>query len=438
MRRGLTVVLLDRVRTGARTPTTLLHAIGRHVAAPVILCAVLVMGASAVAGQVRLTMDEAVARAAQTHPDVAAARLAVNIAEAGLQRGKAWLPANPYLSGGAGTTTQHGVGNNYGFYISQELEIAGQRTKRIGVAAQDIAKAAAELTGAQQTLAAAVKTAFVQGLVATDRVPLARQGLDVTTELSTQLSRIKNPSDAQRIDRNNAQIQDSRARRDIAAMQQERDNALTTVRRLVGLPIDQNISLVGTPILQVRTLPGEADLVARALRQRPDLIAQQRALDKADAQIALVEREAIPNVTLSGNLSRFEGATLAGGDLGVHLPVFQHKTSELTEAAAERDRERSTMESLKRTIEQEVIEARRSCEVTALDLQQLTDVVVPKNEENLQLERRLHESGDAAYSEVLSAQLELLTARREYLDAVQAYNEALIELERIVGGNLEP
>jgi outer membrane protein, heavy metal efflux system len=438
MRRGLTVAVLGRARTGVRTPTTLLDAIGRQAAASVTLFAVLALNASASAGQVRLTMDEAVARAAQAHPDVAAARRAVDIAEAGLLRSKAWLPANPYLSGGAGTTTQQGAGNNYGFYISQEVEIAGQRAKRIDVATQDIAKAASELTGAQQTLAAAVKTAFVQGLVGIDRVPLARQGLDVTTELSTQLSRIKNPSDAQRIDRNNAQIQDSRARRDIAAMEQARDNALTTIRRLVGLPLEQGIVLVGTPTLQVRPLPGDAELVARALRQRPDLVAQQRALDKADAQIALVEREAIPNVTLSGNLSRFEGATLAGGDIGVHLPVFQRKTSEINEAAAERGRERSTMESLKRTTEQEVIEGRRSCEVTALDLQTLMDVEVPKNEENLQLERRLHENGDATYADVLSAQLDLLAARRAYLDAVQAYNEALIELERIVGGTLEP
>ena len=297
------------------------------------LCAVLVVSAPASAEPVRLTMDEAVARAAQAHPDVAAARHAVDIAEAGLQRSKAWLPANPYLSGGAGTTTQQGVGNNYGFYISQEIEVAGQRSKRIDVATQDIAKAASELTGAQQTLAAAVKTAFVQGLVGTDRVPLARQGLDVTTELSTQLSRIKNPSDAQRIDRNNAQIQDSRARRDVAAMQQARDNALTTIRRLVGLPLEQGTRpWRALQSYRCGRSPSEAELVARALRQRPDLAAQQRALDKADAQITLVEREAIPNVTLSGNLSRFEGATLAGGDIGVHLPVFQRKTSELNEA----------------------------------------------------------------------------------------------------------
>src|SRR5262249_47336840 len=150
-------------------------------------------------------------------------------------------------------------------YLAQEIEIAGQRSKRIDVAAHDVAKASSELAGAQQTLAAEVKTAFVQGLVAIDRVPLARQALDVTTAVSTQLSRIKHPSDAQRIDLNNALIQDSRARRDIAAMEQARENTLTTIRRLVGLPLDESITLAGSPIVQVRPLPGKAELVARAL-----------------------------------------------------------------------------------------------------------------------------------------------------------------------------
>ena len=410
----------------------------RLTLAAAVVVALLLAGWHAPAAALRLTMDEAVTRATQAHPDVASARAAVAIAEAGLQRSKAWLPANPYLSAGAGTTTQTGVGSNYGMYLSQEFEIAGQRSKRVAVANQDIAKATAELSGAQQTLVAAVKTAFVQALVSTDRVGLARQGLDTTADLTKHLSRTKNLTVAERIDLNNAQIQESRARRDIAATQQACDNALSTVRRLIGVPPEQDLELVGSPALAVRTLAGDGDLVERALRQRPDLAAQRHALDRSDAQIALLEREAVPNITLSGNLSRFEGATLSGGDVALHIPVFQRKTAELNEAVGERDRERLGVDSLQRVITQETLEARRACDVAAIDLQALRDVAVPKNEENLQLQRRLYERGEATYSELLGTQLELLAARREYLDAVQAYNEALIELERVVGGSVEP
>jgi len=403
-----------------------------------IVVAVQLSSGAASAAPLRLTMDEAVVLATKAHPDLAAARKAVEIAEASLQRSKAWVPSNPYLSAGGGTTTQQGVGNNYGMYLSQELEIAGQRSKRIGVSQQEVAKANSEFTSAQQTLVAAVKTAFVDALVGRDRVILARQGLDFTVDLSGHLNRAKDLSEAQRMELNNALIQESRARRDIAAAQQGRDNALSTIRRLLALPQDQDIELLGAPLNQARTLPTETETIERALSKRPDLVAQERALDKADGQIALVKREAVPNITLSGNVSRFEGATLAGGDIGLHLPVFQRKTAELNEAVAERDHQRLEIESLKRTIEQEVLEARRACEVTAVDLQALRDVVVPKTEENLRLQRRLYERGEVTYSDLVGTQLELLAARREYLDAVQAYNDALIELERVVGGDLEP
>ncbi|HVO26506.1 MAG TPA: TolC family protein [Candidatus Margulisiibacteriota bacterium] len=403
-----------------------------------IVVAVQLSSGAASAAPLRLTMDEAVVLATKAHPDLAAARKAVEIAEASLQRSKAWVPSNPYLSAGGGTTTQQGVGNNYGMYLSQELEIAGQRSKRIGVSQQEVAKANSEFTSAQQTLVAAVKTAFVDALVGRDRVILARQGLDFTVDLSGHLNRAKDLSEAQRMELNNALIQESRARRDIAAAQQGRDNALSTIRRLLALPQDQDIELLGAPLNQARTLPTETETIERALSKRPDLVAQERALDKADGQIALVKREAVPNITLSGNVSRFEGATLAGGDIGLHLPVFQRKTAELNEAVAERDHQRLEIESLKRTIEQEVLEARRACEVTAVDLQALRDVVVPKTEENLRLQRRLYERGEVTYSDLVGTQLEHLAARREYLDAVQAYNDALIELERVVGGDLEP
>jgi cobalt-zinc-cadmium efflux system outer membrane protein len=410
----------------------------RPTLAAAVVVALLVGGRNTPAVALHLTMDEAVTRAVQAHPDVASARAAVDIAEAGLLRSKAWLPANPYLSAGAGTTTQTGVGSNYGMYLSQEFEIAGQRSKRIDVAKQDIARATEELSSARQTLVAAVKTAFVQALVGADRVGVARQGLGTTADLTKHLSRTKNPTDAQRIDLNNAQIQESRARRDIATTQQAYGNALSTVRGLLGLRPEQDLELVGNPMLQTRTLPSEGDLVERALRQRPDLAAQRHALNRADAQIALIEREAVPNVTVSGNVSRFEGATLTGGDVALHIPVFQGKTADINEAVADRDREHLNLEGLQRSITQETLEARRAYEVAAIDLQAIKDVEVPKNEENLQLQHHLYEHGEATYSDVLAAQLELLAARREYLDAVQAYDEALIELERVVGGSLEP
>jgi len=331
-------------------------------------------------------------------------------------------------------TTQRGVGSNYGVFLSQEFEIAGQRTIRTHLASQDVAKAAAELAGARLDLAAQVKTAFVDALVSFDRIDTGREGLEATTKLCTHLAARKLLSDAQRMELNNAQIQESRARRDVASTEQMRDTALTTLRRLVGLPPVQDLELIGVPTTTVRSLPSETEVIERTSLHRADVTAQRHALDGADAQVALTRREAIPNVTISGNLSQFEGATLAGGDIGFQLPVFQRKTADLNEAVAEREAARLQLQSLERIAQQEALDARRTCEVAAVDLRAFQETVVPKSQENLQLQRRLYDRGQATYAELMGTELELLAARREYLDAVQAYNEALIELERVIGG----
>jgi len=63
-------------------------------------------------------------------------------------------------------------------------------------------------------------------------------------------------------------------------------------------------------------------------------------------------------------------------------------------------------------------------------------VIVPRIEENLQLEGRVRDRGDATLADLIGVQVDVFTARRERLDAVEAYNTSLIELERIVGGEL--
>ncbi len=386
----------------------------------------------------QLTMEEAVARARVANPDVRAARKAIDAAAGSLQRSKAWLPSNPYVSGGAGTTTQQGVGSNYGLQLSQEIEVAGQRSKRVEAAARGLEKATAEATAVEQTLVATVKTAFVQALAGSERLTLARQGLETATALSNQLGERTAASEVQRLNLNNARIQESRLRREVAAAQHTLETTRDTLRRLLGLPIEQDIALVGTPMYQARALPAEGELIARAPRQRADLIAQQHALQQAEAQVTLVRREAIPNVTLSGNFSRFQGETLGGGDIGVQLPIFQRKTPDLMEALAERDRAKLQLQALEQTIQQETLGARRACDVAGADLQALKEEIVPRSEENTDIERRLYERGDATLAEWVTARLELLATRREHIDAVQTYNEALIELERVTGGPLDP
>jgi len=41
-------------------------------------------------------------------------------------------------------------------------------------------------------------------------------------------------------------------------------------------------------------------------------------------------------------------------------------------------------------------------------------------------------------AELVGLQVDLLTARRDYLEALETYNTALIELNRVAGGGVTP
>ena len=381
----------------------------------------------------RLAVEDAVSRAAAANLEFGSARTYVDVAQAGLRRTQQLLPSNPYVTAGA----QHseGFAPNYSFTLSQEIEINGHRARRMAAATAEVERSQWDVATFRLNLAASVKAAFLHAQLSAERVTLAQQMVDLVGELAQRSGDRSGMSDLQRFEHNNIRIQIARAQRDLAAAEQERDRALLVLRQFIGLPYDQAVELVGAPDTRVREIPPAAELVERGLRQRPDLIALRHAVGQSDAQIAAARRSVIPNVTVSGLVSRFEGDTLVGGDLGVFLPVFDRKGADIDTAVAERSRASLQVQHLERDIEREVLEARRTCVVTGDDLVAHQQVILPRSEDNLALERRMYARGEVTASGLIGVAIDALTARRERVDAVQAYNASVIELERVIGGD---
>jgi cobalt-zinc-cadmium efflux system outer membrane protein len=388
----------------------------------------------AVAAAVQLTMDEAVTRAISVNPDPSD----LQIAQAQLLRGEALVPSNPLFgvgtqSASATTSNINGIVSSYFFFLQQELEIAGQRGKRIDAARQGVEEKTWEQKHTQQVLAATVKSTFVHALINGERLVRAQQHLDATRALAEELTPKGATNDVQRIDRNNAQILQVRAERGAAATERQRDDSLSTLRQLTGIAPHQPVDLVGAPRSEF-ALPALETLVARALRDRPDLVAARHAAQKADLEVSVQERARIPNITLFGSVSKVEKDVLFGGDLAFPIPVFHSGSTEVMEAVAERTHATAEQTKLERSVEDEVAEVYRTVQVAADDLTAYKTLLVPLYEENLEMEHRLYARAQTDVSSVMDSESDLFGVRGEYLDALERYNDALIELERVVGG----
>lgn len=390
-----------------------------------LILGVLSIGGVSRAEPLRLTADDVVARAIANNLELRASRKDVSVAQANLERSMPWLPSNPSFTAGAQHAT--GFAPNYSFSLSQEFEIAGQRGARIEAARKDLQKANSDVKTAEQNLAANARTAFLRALISVERVTVTRQSTDASTDLLRDLEHRTPTSGTERIGLNQARIQALRDARAVAWGEHARDSAFDTLRGLLGLPLDQEIVLAGAPQSEVRPPLSDAELIRRALERRSDLIALRQAAEHADLHLAVTRREGIPNVTLSGTFGRFEADNFAGGDITVPIPVFQRRTPEVHEAVAEYERTTLQVQNLEREIAKEVREARQTCVLTGDDLSAHQRQILPLSEENLDIERRLFDRGQADTADVVGQQADLFAARLAYLDALEAYNTALIE-----------
>ena len=414
-----------------------------------VLAAIIIHWTDAHAETLRLTMEEAVQRAKDTNPELSANRKDLEVARVSVERSRPLLPSNPIVTFGTfGLGTQRrldtgestsGHANFFGS-VTQEFEIAGQRSKRIDVAQRSLEKETWNTRSAELNLTATVRAAFVHALAHTQRVAIAAQDVSVAHDFVSEVSSQKRLSDTDRIDLDAARIQEARARRTLAAAEQNRDTAFDELRRLLNLEMEQDVELAGTLEVIPKPIPSAADLVARALEQRPDLQALRAGGRTVDAQLALLQREKIPNVQLSGTVSHYSNPneTTGGGDIGVALPLFVTKTGDIQEQLAERDRASLLIKNLERQIEKEVREAYRSCTVAAGDLDAYRITIIPLSEDNARRERQLYERDEVTASQAIAQQLELNSAHRDYVDAIDTYNTAIAELERIVAGKVTP
>jgi cobalt-zinc-cadmium efflux system outer membrane protein len=409
---------------------------------------VLACDAGAAAEVLRLTIEDAVHRAVGSNLELKASRKDLDLAQANQRRSNTWLPSNPYFSiGASGLAEGGGRGGSAGAssarpnlfaYLSQEIEIAGQRALRQDAARYGVDRELAGIRQAEVTLAATVKSAFVRALINRERQSAARRASDLTAEiLRRTIAGTTLSTSTDRMDRNNARIQHLRFQRSAAAVEQSYQDGLDVLRRLLDVPFDEDIEPVGSPRVDLPPLPPLATLVDSAFRQRPDLQAFERAKKGAEAQVSVIRRERIPNITLSGSYSRFDSDDFAGGDLGMQLPLFQTRDADLIEAAAERDRAAIQEKDLYREVEREVREMRGAYELASADLATYRDTILPLAEENVELNRRLLVKDEVNEVDVINQQLEALGVRREYLDVLERANIALFELERAIGGPLD-
>lgn len=388
-----------------------------------------------------MTLEEAVDHAIKNNLELQAFRLEPGVAQGQLERAKLPLIFNPVLEGSVVKKEKSPDPGSkdftdYGIKLSQEFEIAGQRGVRIDVAQKELSRIDLEIKDRERTLAYDVKGAFARALAGKKREELTREAVKLKEDL-LGFTRIKfQAGQVSGLEVNLAEVEVSKTKRELLlAIREYRENHLS-LQRLVGMRPDEAFSAQGELSDNLPSVPDKENLKKLAASRRPDIKAASIEIDRAASAQRLVNKLAIPNITLAGFYDRDEERNVGGISLSVPLSFFDRKQAEKREALVRAEQARLNYTGLERTVEKEV-EATYNDFSSAFDeLSLFRGEILNKATENLNLINLAFKEGKIGFFDVRLAQKDTIDLQFAHLDALLRARLALNALENISGGTL--
>jgi cobalt-zinc-cadmium efflux system outer membrane protein len=406
----------------------------------VILCALFISTLPAAALEMKeLTREHAITLALEKNPDLQTLRLEEESAKGRNEKAQLLLISNPTLEGNISKKDkpeEEGSGKftNYGFKLSQEFEIAGQRGVRIDVAEKELARVKAEIRDKERILISDVKDAFARALALKKKSGLARENVRLNEELLGYTKVKYEAGEVSGLDVNLSEVELSKAKKELLLAERQYRESRLVLQGLLGLSPDVSFAIEGDLPSEAPALPDKEALKALALSHRPDSKAAAFEMEQTESALELVKKEAFPNITLSGFYDRDDRRNALGLEISVPLPFFDRKQAEKKEAIAKAEGTKIRAAGLKKTIEREVDQAFNDIASAIEELSLFRKEILVKAAENLALLNLAYKEGKIGFFEVRFAQKDTIEAQFAYIEAQTRTQLALNAIENITGG----
>ncbi len=386
-----------------------------------------------------ITLEQALALAFARSPQVQESASRVALAE-GVLVGARTYPFNPVLAAERASRDDGNERTSDGeIALSQEIEIAGQRGKRIATASAATAAARATFDRSRQELATRVASAFAAVLRARELAALAAFERQVSAELAAFEQRRLDAGAGTLIDLNVTRAAEGRAERRVALASADEAAARALLAEVVALPMAELPAAAGALPDAWPAPAALGELERLAIQQRSDLLALRSEFEAATARIRLERSLATPNLVVGvakgREADRDDLDTLRAG---FTIPLFQRNQGGIATSRAEEGVLSAQLFSAELAVRREVAAAWSRAEATARGLAVFRRTVSGTLEENLDLVQRGLAAGKLRGSEVLVFRRELIDSRRELIEAAADAWLAQIELDLATGSTPVP
>jgi len=383
-----------------------------------------------------LRLPQAQALALMQNPDLAAFAWEVRAGEARtLQAG---LPPNPEVGveveNVAGSGDFQGVdGAEVTVGLSQVVELAGKRRKRIHVAALERDLAAWDYETARLDVLTQVTQAFVDVLSAQERLALQEELVRLAEQVRTTVTERVKAGKVAQVEETKAQVTVSTSRIALERGQHVLTAARTRLAATWGHSTATFERAEGT--LETLTAIPSAEQIVQRIVQNPDLARWVTAMAQRQAAVELERAQGIPDPTLGGGFRYFneteDNALVL--EVSIPLPLFARNQGGVLEARyqlAQAGEKRRAADIQARAA---LSQAYAALSAAFAEATVLHTTVLPGAQQAFDAAQEGFRQGKFGFLDVLDAQRTLFEVRGQYIEALTAYHTAVAEVERLIG-----
>lgn len=384
-----------------------------------------------------INLNEAIEMALKQNLELAAARKRFDEAVSQLIKASLLFPSNPRIDTEIGARdSREDRHTDYAVSLSQELEIFGQRQRRIHVAQKNLEVIKFQINNVEREITANVKSLFFQALAIQESVKLQCQAAEIFKRLWEATQERYAAGAVSFLELNAMQIQYGLAKHRLLAVKNDFRKTLLDLKLSLGQEKEKPLTIIGDLSYKPLQLKLD-DILESSFKHRPDLKAFELEKERASGEIALRKAEIIPNPEISGFFSREEGTDdIVGGKVTISIPVWDRKQSERRRARTAKDIAEITTKNKSMQIQKEVESAYGSFTAAVESIEIFDNEIAHQVDENLKLNEISYKEGKINFIEFLIVQNNLIETKAAYLDALLNYNKAIINLETVVGMQL--
>jgi outer membrane protein TolC len=316
----------------------------------------------------------------------------------------------------------------YQVMVSQGLPWPGKRGLRTDVARLGADEAGATLSRARLTTEADVRRAYVDLLLARDRLELLTR-LEQIWNTSAGFARSRYESgDGAQSDILRAQLELNRLRQRRWGLEAQERTAVQTLNRLRGRPVDEPIpTSTSVRELSIPELPSPDAALADALARSPELAQARLGAARADKSVDLAKRERFPDFNVNAAIMpRGELDPMWAAGISVNLPVWSYRKQNraVAESRARADASAGGAEAIEQVLRLRVAERRSAYEAVVETARLFREGLLVQSRATAESTLSQYRVGKVTFASVLEA-------NAGYIGDEEGFLAALADAQRI-------